>query len=216
MIDPAQLRYLIAKTLRRMGLDSEAARELLMLIAAKESLLGTYLIQVGRGERVYGLAIGLLQMEPATYWDDLEWVYGSTSDRPDCVKFVAEFGATDLRAWSLNPLELDLQIGIARMHFRRIPEPLPDHLDIRGLAEYWHKHWCRGCRGTVEEAIHLYATYADPPEGSYVTASETLQGSITAGSLASTNLSSMIGACQYSQTDDPTDDSTDYEEEHSD
>jgi hypothetical protein len=64
-IDANQLRhYVVRPTLRRLGLWSKSAENLLMGTAAQESHLGTYLHQVGGGP-----AKGIFQMEPATERD---------------------------------------------------------------------------------------------------------------------------------------------------
>src|SRR5699024_8406520 len=64
-IDHGQLReYVIRPVLEKMGVYTKAGEELLVLTAATESLGGTYIHQVGGGP-----ALGIYQMEPASYWD---------------------------------------------------------------------------------------------------------------------------------------------------
>ena len=64
MIDNKQLRECIIKpTLDSLQMYSQAAEELLVFTCACESLGGTYLKQVK------GPALGIYQMEPATYQD---------------------------------------------------------------------------------------------------------------------------------------------------
>jgi hypothetical protein len=44
-----------------------------------------------------------------------------------------------------NPYQLEAnllyQIAIARIHYLRVPKPLPDADDLPGLAAYWKRYW---------------------------------------------------------------------------
>jgi hypothetical protein len=147
-INKAQLRGLITDVLKEADLYSRSAVELLMLTAAVESKLGTYI------EQITGPALGIFQMEPNTEGDIWEHYLDYKPGLADIVKgFSGNF---------INP-ELDLkanltyQIIMARIHYLRIPEPLPDADDVEGLARYWKKYYNTHLgKGTVEKAIKSY------------------------------------------------------------
>ena len=126
MINTEQLRELIIiPTLRYLEPEipySEAAVELLMMTAAHESRLGTYIAQVG------GPALGIYQMEPATEDDIIE-------------NFLDYRRKISLKVEGLIPnkcLISDLKYAtmMARVHYYRDSEPLPEVDDIEGLAKY--------------------------------------------------------------------------------
>jgi hypothetical protein len=53
------------------------------------------------------------------------------------------------------------QILIARVNYLRIPELLPDHNDLRGLARYYKKYWNTYLgAATIDEAMNNYYLYA--------------------------------------------------------
>ena len=62
-INKHQLRDLISDTLHEIDAHSDAAVNLLMGTCAQESHLGTYIRQIS------GSALGIMQVEPATYQD---------------------------------------------------------------------------------------------------------------------------------------------------
>ena len=63
-LNPAALRQLIRDTLTPLNLYSPDVEELLLFTCANESDLGTYRVQGGGGP-----ALGIFQMEPATFTD---------------------------------------------------------------------------------------------------------------------------------------------------
>lgn len=148
-IYPGQLReYIIRPTLRRLGLYSEAAEELLMLTAATESLCGRYLHQVG------GPALGVFQMEPATcrdIWDNYLRYKGPLADD---IRLMGEGPET-------LPGNLYYAAAMARVHYLRVPQALPSAMDEWGLAQYWKDHYNTHLgSGTVEKAVENYRRYA--------------------------------------------------------
>ena len=132
MIDRNQIRALVEGVLRGLDLYSPAAVNLLLGTAAQESRLGTYLRQVGGGP-----ALGIYQMEPATEHD----LWGNyIRYRPDLASRISMVcGRSGPGPW----LEWDLayQTAMARVHYLRIPVPLPDPDDIPGLARYYKMHY---------------------------------------------------------------------------
>lgn len=152
--DPDQFRSLIRRSLMRIGMESESAVELLMLTAAHESHLGTYLHQVR------GPAIGVFQVEPLTHMD--HWRYLKVKKRTDPALFARVTKGLGVEEPDLFRLESDLnyQIIDARVHYYMIPEPLPRWNDIPALARYWDVHYNRNPdKGFPEQAVKDYLRY---------------------------------------------------------
>ena len=118
---------------------SEAAVELLMMTAAHESNLGTYVHQVG------GPAEGIYQMEPMTELDIMS----------NFLKYRADL-------WKMLPLDQSLVTNLtystqmARIHYFRDKEPLPDIEDFEGLARYAKRVW-NTLEGKATEMDYLVA-----------------------------------------------------------
>jgi hypothetical protein len=133
MIDVSHFRlWVIKPTLEHLGMWSPAAEQLMIGTALQESRL-TYLVQLGGGP-----AVGVYQIEPDTH-DDI-WrnylkgheeirakVYGLRADLP-----------TPIRQLHSN---LAYATAIARLVYWRKTEPLPEANDLRGLADYWKRHY---------------------------------------------------------------------------
>jgi hypothetical protein len=135
------------------GWYSEAAAELLLLTMAAESDFGTYLFQVGGGP-----GRGVFQMESQTEIDIwYNWLRYRENIRKKVIGYTGVSGPADGQHLALN---LGYQVAMARIHYLRRPEPLPNADDIRGLAEYWKAFWntVHG-KGTVEGAMEKYRTY---------------------------------------------------------
>lgn len=152
-INRDQLRGLITDVLREADLYSPSAVELLLLTASVESNLGEYI------EQITGPAQGIFQMEPRTE-DDIWENY--LKFKPQLEAVVRGFCGN-----SVNP-ELDLrgnlpyQIIMARVHYLRVPEPLPPAHDVAQLATYWKEHYNTHLgAGTVSKAIKKYKEYVD-------------------------------------------------------
>lgn len=143
-IENTQLRDLIERTLNDFdkGVLSRDAVELLMLTAAVETNLGSYIYQVS------GPAKGLFQMEPETF----RWLRDKYSPRWPILKYCHP-----------EQLEYNHRIAIifARLRYLTTPEPLPDHRDYLAMAIYWKKHYntVKG-KGTVNKALAKYHRYA--------------------------------------------------------
>lgn len=134
MIDSKQLRELIIKpALNALQMYSDDAEELLVFTCACESLGGTYIKQVK------GPALGIYQMEPATYTDIWE-------------NYIKHHGNV-LNLLSLNfdvhklPLpermiyDLRFATAMARLHYRRRKEPIPSKNNIEAIWEYYKKYY---------------------------------------------------------------------------
>lgn len=133
------------------GLNSPEAVQLLLGTAAQESHMGRYLRQIN------GPALGIFQMEPTTH-DDIWTNY--LQYRTALSRMVSK-------------LRVDMPIGprqmagnlyyaaaMARIHYRRVPEPLPQVGDLSGMAEYWKKHYNTHLgAGTEDEFIANYERF---------------------------------------------------------
>lgn len=152
-IDAHQLRTLVvAPAIRRIGLYSKAAENLLMGTAAQESHLGTYLHQLGKGP-----AKGIFQMEPATHADI--WVNYLRYKRPlaDELRLMAGMQTPTPETMIGN---LYYAAAMARVHYLRVEEPLPKAENPYDLGEYWKEFYnTHQGRGTVEEFVANYRHY---------------------------------------------------------
>jgi hypothetical protein len=132
MINPTQLRDIITRTLKQIpnGYSNDAV-ELLMMIAAHESHLGTYLRQMNNGP-----ALGGWEMEVATHDDT--WINGDS-----CEVNASHFGYIWEGESTADKLEYDLQYQIlmARQRLFMKPEALPSSRDVWAMADYCKKHW---------------------------------------------------------------------------
>jgi hypothetical protein len=138
MFNPKQFReYILRPVLSSVGLHSPAAEELLLGTACAESMLGTYVHQVG------GPALGIFQMEPATHADIWRNYLEYRDELHD--KVVGCVPANGWSSWGDMPshdlLITDLKYAtiLARIHYRRSPEPLPAEGDWEGMASMWKK-----------------------------------------------------------------------------
>ena len=129
MINPTQLRDLITRVLKEIPHGySEDTVELMMMIAAHESHLGTYLSQVN------GPALGIFQIEPVTHDDT--WANGDS-----CEANGAILGYNLECTIGGEPLEYDLryQIFMARQKLFMITKAIPSELGAR--ARYCKYYW---------------------------------------------------------------------------
>lgn len=139
------IRTAIERALSRFNLpDSEAAVRLLLMVAAHESGGFTYCKQKG------GPALGLFQMEPATF-----------ADVCDYLKSSGRFPALN-NHWPATRMVIDVEFaaGMARALFARIPEPLPDADDLEALAAYAKKYWnTEQGKATPEKYLNDFKRY---------------------------------------------------------
>lgn len=108
--------------------------------AAFQLLVGTAAVESGGiAVRQYGSgpACGYWQMEPATADDIFDnWL----RYRVRIAEFVKRIQGSQTREYALtfNPLYAAI---MARLHYRRVRDPLPAENDFAGLAEYWKVHY---------------------------------------------------------------------------
>jgi len=144
------LRPLVKEVIENLGMDGLAAENLLLGTSAAETDMGLYLKQIE------GPARGLYQMEPATEKDTWQTYL---SVKPEI--------AAKVSRWMIPGMPFSQMLGnlyyataMARVHYWRFPEPLPEHDDIEGLARYHKKYYnTRAGKGTVEDFMVKYKTY---------------------------------------------------------
>jgi len=150
----------IRPALAWLELDGEAAEALLLGTALAESGLAA-LVQAGGGP-----ALGVYQIEPATHKDIWE---SYLAFRPSLAGRVRGLAA---QRWPGPRMDEELvgnlyyASAIARVHYLRVPEPLPDAGDLAGLAGYWKRHYntARG-GGTEAHFIEAWRAHLGPPAG---------------------------------------------------
>lgn len=136
----------IRPVLESMGAWSESAENLLLLTAAVESQMGRYLKQSYGGP-----ALGIYQMEPATHDDHWDYMVNRRKLRKK-VRVWSTISKPSEMVWNLA-----YATAMARVHYLRIPYPLPAPNDVKGLARYWKRYYntSKGA-GRVEDAIEAY------------------------------------------------------------
>lgn len=148
MLEPQELRALIKSTLTPMNLYSPDAEELLMATCAQESAMGTYRRQVG------GPALGIFQMEPATFNDIFS---NYLVFHPGLQADVCALASTQ----PPRPVELvtndNFAIAMCRVQYLRAPGSLPSMLDLNGLWSYYKLHY-NTSQGAATQA-EFYANY---------------------------------------------------------
>ena len=132
MINKSQVKELIELVLEGLGLMSDDAVALLLGTAAQESRMGTYIKQVGGGP-----ALGIFQMEPATEKDIWVNYLAYKSDLAEKVQEVTGVHGPSAHLYC----NLSYQIAMARIHYLRVPQVLPNRDDVKGLASYWKNYY---------------------------------------------------------------------------
>ncbi|WP_065218443.1 MULTISPECIES: hypothetical protein [Butyricimonas] len=144
------IRNLITSVLKEIGLYSDNAVNLLMGTAAQESRLGKYRKQIGGGP-----ALGIFQMEPATFNDIVN----------NYLRYKPELAAKIERAARVSRFKAEdienndlLAICMARVHYLRVKKAIPSNLE--GWATYWKRYYNTPLgKGKEEEFIANYKKY---------------------------------------------------------
>lgn len=157
-MDQTQLRDLTRRVLTDIGLWSESAENLLMGTFAQESGCGRYIRQLRRGP-----ALGIGQMEPVTH-DDIWFNYlAHKSGRLWFEIFNAAYVVGGFPTFpDAGQLEWNLAYAICmtRIHYLRVPDPLPAADDVSGMAMYWKWHYnTRLGRGTEAAFLESWNTH---------------------------------------------------------
>lgn len=144
------IKYVINPTLVKLGLYSESASNLLVMIAAHESIKGHYIVQTT------GQAKGVFQMENATHDDVLRWL---KSTKPELYKLVVAMADNDPSPMKMVT-DLDYAVAMARVFFLRFPEALPSGSDTHAMASYAKKRWNTYLgKATVDDYKQAYLTW---------------------------------------------------------
>ena len=124
-------RSIIRATTSYLGIWHPAAEELLLMIMAWESKMGTYDHQVG------GPALGWWQMEPTT-WNDTD--LRAIQRRPYWRQQLAQLSGNQQEPKEMvtNPA---YACAMARLKLWLVPQALPDKEDILALSMYAKVHW---------------------------------------------------------------------------
>jgi hypothetical protein len=134
MLDSKQLRELIIiPALEDLQIYSEDAVELLVFTCAVESEGGTYLHQIK------GPALGIYQMEPATY-NDIWANYILLKSELSTILF-HNFDVGRMPSEDRLIYDLRYATAMARLFYRRVSEALPNHNRIDDVWEYYKKYW---------------------------------------------------------------------------
>lgn len=156
MIDGSQLRTLVIKpALMDLVMFSEEALELLTFTCATESQGGTYLKQIK------GPALGIFQMEPATYNDIWQNYINNHNDIK--LKLLHNFNAPVMPDEERMIYDLRFATAMARIHYLRIPEPLPRLHDLDGLWDYYKKYYNTAAgKADYHGAMNAYQLFRNP------------------------------------------------------
>lgn len=154
-MDPKQLTVEIVRpTLTALGLYSLAAERLIVGTIWQESR-GEFVRQLGGGP-----ALGLIQMEPATFHDIWE---NYLLYKADLASKVVKFSTLGQLNKEFLPAEWDLignipfAVAMCRVHYLRVRERLPDANDLDGLARYWKQYYNTPLgKGTAEEFVENF------------------------------------------------------------
>lgn len=147
-MDVKQYRELIVRTtLKEFQLWSKEAEDLVVGTSLHESGGLRYIHQVG------GPALGLIQMEPATYRD--LWENFITPRQGLVEQMEKEFGIYAGITPEMLISNLALGAIMCRIHYLRSPGGIP--MALADQAKYWKKYYNTYLgKGTVEEYIKHY------------------------------------------------------------
>ncbi|NAX21278.1 hypothetical protein [Vibrio sp. V39_P1S14PM300] len=133
-------QLVIVPALQTIGLDSIAARQLVIGSIWHESNKGEFLHQLGNGP-----ACGVIQMEPATHADI--WA-NYLQYKPELKKKVLSLVTQGEQAGHVDSVctgsliwNLAYQVAMCRIHYLRVPAALPEAGDIQAMANYWKQHY---------------------------------------------------------------------------
>jgi len=149
-MDQKQLKDLIIRVLKGIDLYSEYAVELLLGTAAQESRMGIYIKQLNNGP-----ALGIFQMEPATFKDIVQ---SYLSRKPELSEKIKIISGVDCYKEEYLEWNISFAICMSRVFYLRIPKEIPE--DLPGQAGYWKKYYNTYLgMGTEEEYIKNYNAY---------------------------------------------------------
>lgn len=147
-IDVNQFRDVVESALRHIALHSLAAENLVLGTAMVESELN-YIKQID------GPALGFFQMEPTTH-DDI-WENFLPSQKELTLRVQMLLPRSYDRASNELIHNIRYAAAMCRIHYLRVPQPLPSATDAQGMASYWKRYYntMKG-KGTVEKALRHF------------------------------------------------------------
>lgn len=144
------LERVIKPTLVFIGHDSKAAQQLLLGTALTESNL-THISQIP-----VPIARGFFQVEKPTHDDYWNGYLERNQRLRDKVLDLMNTGMGDFEQVEGN---MYYAAALARVHYLRIKEAIPQAGDIEGMARYWKKYYNTHLgKGTVEHFLKHKAT----------------------------------------------------------
>lgn len=146
-----QMRELVIKpALERLDLTGEPAETLLLATACVESRCGAAIKQWPSGP-----ALGIFQIEPATY-DDLLLNY--LAFRSDLNVKLMSLYCAGMTAEENLTCNLIFQAAVCRLIYLRAPEKIPETLS--GMAAYWKRFYNTPAgKGTEAKFLEAYGRY---------------------------------------------------------
>lgn len=145
---------IVRPALDQLQLYSLEREELLVMTCAQESLGGTYLMQNDMQGNPKGPALGVYQMEPATYNDLFDsWLGYRTM-------WWARLVGGQLHKPDISQLIYDMRYAtkVAALQYYRFPEAIP--LDVYGQAAYYKKYWNTPAgKATIPEVLFNYERF---------------------------------------------------------
>lgn len=144
--------FIVRPVLDDLQMYSESAMELMVFTAAAESRGCHYIKQVK------GPALGVFQCEPSTHHDI--W-FNYIAYRIRLINIMAlKFDAPRIPDPSKLIYDMRYAAAIARLHYSRVSEALPESGDIEGMWEYYKKYYntSKG-RAKRDKALESYEAF---------------------------------------------------------
>lgn len=161
-LNARNFRELVVRpTLKAIGKWSPEAEELLMLTWAQETN-GTYLRQGYKTlDDGRGVGLGPYSMEPDTHDDHWKWLLNpKRRELYDSIMSFAEVKTLLVPPSRQLVWNLAYATAMARVHYLRVPAPIPPAKEIEALAFYWDAFYnCNPDVGFPTDAIKNYRRY---------------------------------------------------------
>ena len=153
MFDCSQFRSLIIEpVLSKMQVYSKDAEEILVFTCAAESLGGHYLAQVK------GPAVGIYQMEPATYTDI--WINFIRNRNQMSTLLAMHFQCTRIPDVERMIWDLHFATIMARIHYLRVAEKIPVAGNLDAMWDYYKKYYNTSAgKANKEHSIKKYQEF---------------------------------------------------------
>ncbi len=153
MLSAGQLRSLVIKpALEDLLVYSDEAVELLLFTCAAESNGGQFIKQIN------GPALGIYQMEPATYNDI--WQNYIMHKKDLTLQLLHHFEASRMPDETRLIYDLRFATAMARIHYMRVKQPLPKLYDIDGLWTYYKAFYNTSLgKADYHEAVSKYQRF---------------------------------------------------------